>query len=83
MNPDGLAAALLAQAEGSYAAEAAVGLLIEQRSWLVRADVLAFIHVATSFGDDRVLMAFGRLGRGAHRQPARIVERDPDAGGRR
>ena len=48
VNPDGLAAALLAQAEGSYAAEAAVGPLIEHRSWLVRADVLAFIHVASS-----------------------------------
>jgi hypothetical protein len=55
--PEALAAALLAQAEGSYAAEAAVGLLIEHRSWLARADFHAFVDVGPSLGDDRVLMA--------------------------
>jgi len=55
--PEGLAATLLAQAEGSYPAEAAVGLLIEHGSWLARADFHAFVDVGPSFGDDRVLMA--------------------------
>jgi len=55
--PEGLVAALLAQAEGSYAAEAAVGLLIEHGSWLARADFHAFVDVGPSLGDDRVLMA--------------------------
>ena len=57
MIPEALAAALPAQAEGSYAAEAAVGLLVEHRSWLARADFHAFIDLATSFRDDRVSMA--------------------------
>jgi hypothetical protein len=57
VNPKGLAAALAAQAEGSYAAEAAAGLLIEHRSWLARADFRAFVDVAFSLGDDGVLMA--------------------------
>ncbi len=57
MIPEALAAALLAQAEGSYAAEAAVGLLIEHGSWPARADFHAFVDVGPSLGDDRVLMA--------------------------
>lgn len=57
MNPEALVAALVAQAEGSYASEAAVGLLIEHRSWLVRADFVCFVDVAPSLRDDRVLMA--------------------------
>lgn len=57
MTPEVLAAALLAQAEGSYSAEAAVGLLVAHRSWLARADFLRFVDVAPSFCDDRVLMA--------------------------
>lgn len=57
MTREGLVAALLAQAEGSYAAEAAVGLLIEQGSWPARADFHAFVDVGPSLGDDRVLMA--------------------------
>ncbi|MHB1533092.1 MAG: hypothetical protein ACYC1D_00460 [Acidimicrobiales bacterium] len=57
MTPERLGAALLAQAEGAYAAEAAVGLLIEHRSWLARADFVRFVDVAHSFHDDRVVMA--------------------------
>ena len=57
MIPEALAAALAAQAEGSYCAEAAVVLLVEHRSWLARADFHAFIDLATSFRDDRVSMA--------------------------
>ena len=57
VTPEGVAAALLAQAEGSYSAEAAVGVLIEHRSWLARADFISFIEVAPSLGDERVLMA--------------------------
>lgn len=52
-----LAAALLAQAEGSCSAEAAVGLLIEHRSWLTRADFVCFVDVAPSLRDDQVMMA--------------------------
>lgn len=57
MTPERLAVALLAQAEGSYSAEAAVGLLIEHRSWLSRVDFVCFVDVAPAFCDDRVLMA--------------------------
>ena len=57
MNPDGVAAALAAQAEGFYSAEAAVGLLIEHRSWLARADFRSFVDVTPSLVDDRVMMA--------------------------
>ena len=57
VNPDGVAAALLAQAEGFYSAEAAVGLLIEHRSWLARADFRSFVDVTPSLVDDRVMMA--------------------------
>jgi hypothetical protein len=57
VTPEALAAALLAQAEGSYAAEAAVGLLIEHGSWPARADFHAFVDVGPSLGDDRVLTA--------------------------
>jgi hypothetical protein len=57
VTPEGLVAALLAQAGGSYAAEAAVGLLIEHGSWPARADFHAFVDVGPSLGDDRVLMA--------------------------
>ncbi len=57
MTPEVLAAALLAQAEGSYSAEAAAGLLVAHRSWLARADFLRFVDVAPSFCDERVLMA--------------------------
>ena len=57
MTPEALAAAMLAQAEGSYAAEAAVGLLVEHGSWPARADFHAFVDVGPSLGDDRVLMA--------------------------
>ncbi len=57
VTPEGLAAALLAQAEGSYSAEAAVGVLIEHRSWLARADFISFVDIAPSLGDERVSMA--------------------------
>lgn len=57
MIPEALAAALLVQAEGSYAFEAAVGLLIEHGGWLARPDFQAFVDVGSSLGDDRVLMA--------------------------
>jgi len=57
VTPEGLVVALLAQAEGSYAAEAAVGLLVEHGSWPARADFHAFVDVGPSLGDDRVLMA--------------------------
>ena len=57
MTPEALAAALLAQAEGSYSAEAAAGLLVAHRSWLARADFLRFVDVAPSFSNERVLMA--------------------------
>lgn len=57
MTPEVLAAALLAQAEGSYSAEAAAGLLIAHHSWLARADFLRFVEVTTSLSDERVLMA--------------------------
>ncbi len=57
MTPARLSAALLAQAAGSYSAEAAVGLLVEHRSWLARADFVCLVDVAPGFCDDRVLMA--------------------------
>lgn len=57
MTLDRLAAALLAQAEGAYSAEAAVGVLIEHRSWLTRADFVRFVDVTPSSRDNQVLMA--------------------------
>jgi len=57
VTPEGLVVALLARAEGSYAAEAAVGLLIEHGSWPARADFHASVDVGPSLGDDRVLTA--------------------------
>ncbi len=58
MTPERLAFALFAQAEGSYTAEASVGLLVEHGSWLARADFVRFVDVAASFGNDRVVMAW-------------------------
>jgi hypothetical protein len=54
---ESLAAALLAQAQGSYAHEAAVWLLIEHRSWLQRQDFLRFVDVAPALAEERGLMA--------------------------
>ena len=54
---EALADALLAQAEGSYSAEAAVGLLIEHGGWLARTDFARFVDVVPSFCDETVMMA--------------------------
>lgn len=57
MTDERLVAALLAQAEGSYAHEAAVWVLIEHRSWLARRDFLRFVDVAPAFSEKQVLLA--------------------------